>query len=119
MKKGLLLAATQLALAMLVVGKFAYDRETLPRVWMQAKPYDPYLPLRGRYVELRLIDPKADKDARPVIVVYFIPEGVPDPSRLEPGEELWAEVSVPEKGLPRPIQLAVKKNGLITPLQLR
>ena len=29
----------------------------------------------------------------------------------------WAEVTLPRKGAPRPIRLAVKKNGVLTPLQ--
>jgi hypothetical protein len=52
-------------------------------------------------------------------VAYFIPEHVPDPSRRAPGEELWVEVSVPAKGSPRPIRLGVKKDGVLTPLELR
>jgi hypothetical protein len=50
---------------------------------------------------------------------FFIPEHVPDPSVLNPGEELWAEVTVPGKGPPRPIRLGVKKDGKIAPLDLR
>jgi hypothetical protein len=41
-------------------------------------------------------------------VSYFIPENIPDPSRIEPGEQLWVEVSVPRRGSPRPLRLAVK-----------
>jgi hypothetical protein len=115
MKKGLILAAVQLVLAMSVVGKFAYDRETLPRQWMKAEPHDPYIPFRGRYVQLRLRRADGTVDAVP----YFIPDGVPDPSIRKPGEELWVEVSVPNKGAPRPIRLAVRKNGQFTPLELR
>ena len=51
-------------------------------------------------------------------LAYFIPEHVADPSRRAPGEELWVEVTIPKKGPPRPIQLGVKKNGVITPLKL-
>jgi hypothetical protein len=54
----------------------------------------------------------------PVRIAYFIPEHVPDPSRRDADEELWAEVTVPRAGPPRPIQLGVKKNGVITPLGL-
>lgn len=54
----------------------------------------------------------------PVRIAYFIPEHVPDPSRRAAEEELWAEVTVPRAGPPRPIQLGVKKNGIITPLGL-
>jgi len=51
-------------------------------------------------------------------LAYFIPEHVPDPSRRQPGEELWVEVTVPKAGPPRPIRLGVKKDGVITPLDL-
>jgi uncharacterized membrane-anchored protein len=115
MKKGLILAAIQLVLAMSVVAKFQYDRETLPRQWMKAEPYDPYMPFRGRYVHLRLRQP----DGLVHNVPYFIPEGVPDPSIRARDEELWVEASVPKQGAPRPIRLAVKKNGVMTPLDLQ
>jgi hypothetical protein len=52
-------------------------------------------------------------------VAFFIPEHVPDPSRRAPGEELWAEVTVPRSGPPRPIRLGVMKEGRLTPLDLR
>jgi len=52
-------------------------------------------------------------------IAFFIPEHIPDPSRRPPGEELWVEVTVPPKGPPRPIQLGVKKNGVLTPLALK
>jgi hypothetical protein len=48
---------------------------------------------------------------------FFIAEHVPDPSRRGPGEELWVEVSVPAKGIPRPIRLGVRKDGVLTPLE--
>ena len=53
-------------------------------------------------------------------VAFFIPEHAPDPTILKPGEELWVELSVPPKGEPRPLRLAVKKpDGTFTPLELR
>jgi len=52
-------------------------------------------------------------------VAFFIPEHVPDPSRRPPGEELWAEVTIPRGGPPRPIRLGVMKDGRLTPLDLR
>jgi hypothetical protein len=52
-------------------------------------------------------------------VAFFIPEHVRDPSRRGPGEELWVDVSVPERGSPRPIRLGVKRDGLLAPLELR
>jgi hypothetical protein len=51
-------------------------------------------------------------------LAFFIPEHVPDPSIRQPGEELWVEVTVPKSGAPRPIRLGVKKDGVITPLDL-
>ena len=41
-------------------------------------------------------------------VAFFLPEDAPDPTRLEPGQELWAEVTVPRDGPPRPIRLEVR-----------
>jgi hypothetical protein len=116
MKKGLIVAVIQVALALAVTGKFVYDRYTLPRVWVKTAPYDPYLPLRGRYVSLRLEGETSQLQQR---VAFFIPQDIPDPSRRAPGEELWVEVSVPKRGAPRPIQLGVKKDGVLTPLDLR
>jgi hypothetical protein len=51
-------------------------------------------------------------------VVFFIPEHAETP-RLGGGTELWAEVTVPKKGPPRPIQLAVKSGDKWTPLTYR
>jgi hypothetical protein len=52
-------------------------------------------------------------------VAFFIPEHVADPSRRPAGEELWAEVTLPGSGPPRPIRLGVMKNGRLEPLDLR
>jgi hypothetical protein len=114
-RKGLLVCAIHMALLIAVGGKFLVDRATLPRVWVRALPYDPSLPIRGRYVRLRVEAPGTSTGP----VAFFIPEHVPDPSRRAPGEELWVEVTVPKKGPPRPIRLGVKKNGVLTPLALR
>src|SRR5262249_59626306 len=51
-------------------------------------------------------------------VAFFIPEHAMDPTWRLRGEELWAEVTVPRKGAPRPIRLAVKKGETFTPLDL-
>jgi hypothetical protein len=51
-------------------------------------------------------------------LAYFIPEHIPDPSRLAPGEQLWVEVTLPRRGAPRPIRLGVKRAGVLTPLDL-
>ena len=50
-------------------------------------------------------------------VAFFIPEHIDDPSLRAAGEELWAEVTVPRRGPPRPIRLGVKQgDGEIVPL---
>ena len=112
--KGLLLALLHLMLVLSVAGKYYMDRTRLPRVWVRTMPFDPNLPIRGRYVRLRLTGSVEVTGA----VAFFIPEHVPDPSRRPAGEELWVEVSVPAKGPPRPIRLGVKKDGVLTPLDL-
>jgi hypothetical protein len=52
-------------------------------------------------------------------VDFYIPEHASDPSRLKPGQELWIEVTVPPKGPPRPIQLALKDNSAWRPLAIQ
>jgi hypothetical protein len=152
-------AVLQCLIVLSVAGKYAIDRERLPRAWARALPVDPNLPIRGRYVSLRLqvdlLDSRPEVSGGPVQlsaqngrliatlvmppvdsgtilagdhahgwslaepVAFFIPERVPDPSHRAPGEELWVEVSVPSQGPPRPLRLGVKKDGALTPLELR
>ena len=52
--KGIAVAAFDCLLMLSVAGKYYLDRERLPRVWAQATPVDPNLPVRGRYVSLRV-----------------------------------------------------------------
>lgn len=182
-QKGWLVAALHLTMIGSLGAKMLYDRKTRPRAWARVVPYDPELPIRGRYVSLQLqlsvpaLRPPDDRyrDQRwwqsppvPVIlsaengrvvarkeegvsdadlyrldrdavifrrdwrrpgeylqvlrdpVLFFIPEHVQDPSIRAPGEELWVEVTLPKKGPPRPIRLAViKQDGTFTPLDLR
>ncbi|HJV91611.1 MAG TPA: hypothetical protein VJ623_14970 [Holophagaceae bacterium] len=54
LRKGLLLGAIQLLLVLSLGGKLLLDRATRPRVWLRAAPVDPDLPIRGRYVSLRV-----------------------------------------------------------------
>lgn len=53
-RKGLVLLGVQLILVLSVVGKYAYERKTSPRVWTRAAQFDPELPMRGRYLALQL-----------------------------------------------------------------
>ena len=160
-------AGLALALAhVVIVGslglKLLADRATLPRGWARTQPFDPDLPIRGRYVRLRLEMPfvgvplgkrageyrearliatgdrvqavldnsgpvsvRLDSTGSGLIagldqpVAFFIPEHIPDPSLRPPGEELWAEVTVPRRGSPRPIRLAVRRGESFTPLDIR
>ncbi len=51
--------------------------------------------------------------------LFFIGEHVTDPSFRRAGETLWFEATIPKKGPPRPIQLAVSKpDGKFEPLNL-
>jgi hypothetical protein len=54
LQKGLILAGAQLALVASLAAKYAMDRARLPRVWVQTVAYDPNLPIRGRYLSVRL-----------------------------------------------------------------
>jgi len=47
---------------------------------------------------------------------FYIAEHATDPTRLQHGQELWIEVTIPPKGPPRPLQLALKDNGTWKPL---
>lgn len=49
-------------------------------------------------------------------VDFYIAEHAANPASVKPGQELWIEVTIPPKGPPRPIQLALKQNGAWTPL---
>jgi hypothetical protein len=172
-RKGIILAALQLAIVASLAAKYAIDRVRFPRVWAQTVAYDPDLPIRGRYLSVRLRveadrvygvsqPPKSIQgnfwgEMRDVYlhaengrlvaspapgptglsvtrwktrsgdwvaalsepVAYFLPEHAIDPSRRQTGEELWVEVTVPKKGPPRPIRLAVKKGNTFTPLEIK
>jgi hypothetical protein len=64
---------------------------------------------------------RALENASSVIVntesTYFLPEHARDPSHLQPGQELWVEATIPRKGPPRPIRLAVKQNDTLSPIE--
>jgi hypothetical protein len=168
--RGLVGAVVQVGLVASLGAKLLYDRLALPRVWVLTAPFDPSLPIRGRYVRLQLVvEPRGIPEKKPGSVrepgtavilqvegdklvadrnpqelrydpaelhviftgpkeqkqavldksmAFFIPEHLPDPSRRQPGQELWVEVTVPKKGPPRPIRLGVKQqDGPIVPLQ--
>lgn len=71
--KGLLIALAHIAIVTSLGAKLLYDRSTRPRVWARTTPYDPDLPIRGRYVSLQL-------EVEPV--------GIERPTP-QPGRERW------------------------------
>lgn len=186
-KTSIVLLLIQLVIVSSIAAKYYYQRATCPRVWVKAAAYDPDLPMRGRYLSLRLTVngcestlpsafeakfprnsdgttrkggfhvrwgsevhfraklkvedgklvairiPEADESSKGVEVTampdsacdamrlqepvdFYIAEHANDPSRLLQGQELWMEVTVPPKGPPRPLQLALKENGAWKPL---
>jgi len=54
MHKAFILTGLHLALVLSLGAKLRLDRATRPRAWFKAGPVDPVLPIRGRYVSLRL-----------------------------------------------------------------
>ena len=54
-RRSLLLALVQVLLVFGLIGRYAWDRARYPRAWFRALPYDPNLPIRGRYLALRLV----------------------------------------------------------------
>lgn len=169
-RSGLLLAALQSALLLAIGGQMLLERMVLPRGWVITEAVDPNLPIRGRYIVLRVAAPAKELrdlpagrvrfvvrhgqveainasnaqpgsseplpaslriDGRGTMALlnqplaFFLPPDVPDPSnRPQPGsqgERLWVEVTLPRRGLPRPIRLGLgpENGGAITPLQLR
>ena len=53
-RKGLIVAVLHVVIVAGVGVKLLVDRATRPRVWARTAPYDPELPIRGRYVRLSL-----------------------------------------------------------------
>jgi hypothetical protein len=49
-------------------------------------------------------------------VLFFIPDSTNFPV-LKSGQQIWVEVTVPAHGPPRPIRLAIKQNGTLTPIR--
>lgn len=146
--RGLALALGQGALLLLLGGQMLLERTIRPRGWALTQPVDPQLPIRGRYVALRVVVPViaaagevgtlAVRQGRlvslggggvqaignssrelPEPVAFFIPPDLPDPSLRPGGERLWVELTLPGSGPPRPIRLGRETNGRIEPLRLR
>ncbi|MBM5822600.1 MAG: hypothetical protein FJ082_09150 [Cyanobacteria bacterium K_Offshore_surface_m2_011] len=61
--RGLLVALLQGGLLLSLGGQLLLDRATRPRGWILSEPVDPYLPIRGRYVNLALLVPAPEVPA--------------------------------------------------------
>jgi hypothetical protein len=123
-RKGLILAAFQCLLALSLSGKLLYDRATCPRVWVKTAQWDPNLPIRGRYLALRLTPESGTQwygETNGQMVLFFVPEHTLPFEIMRwrrDAPELWAEVTIPRKGPPRPIRLALKKAGKLELLEV-
>jgi hypothetical protein len=49
---------------------------------------------------------------------FFIPEHL-ETGAIRAAQELWMEATIPRKGPPRPIRLAMKKDGVLMPFAIR
>ena len=125
MARAIAVALIQATLVCSLGANLLYDRATCPRVWVKAAPYDPTLPIRGRYLSLILVpEPGASYFDRTSHqrVAFFLPENRTEVEHLQfdrNAPELWAEVTIPRKGPPRPIRLGIKKDGQIEPVDAR
>jgi hypothetical protein len=91
--KGLVLAAVHVGLVASLGAKLLYDRAIRPRVWTLAAPYDPNLPIRGRYVSLQLVvEPRGVRETKPGSVSQP-PQSIN--LRVE-GNRLVAEANAPQ-----------------------
>lgn len=97
MRSGLLVAAVHVALVASLGAKLVIDRSTYPRVWARTSPVDPDLPIRGRYVSLRLEVVPGPGLSLP-----------PERPRTGPNGTTWTQPAEP-----RPITLEVRDGQLV------
>ena len=113
-RKALILAALQCVIVLSLTGKLLYDRASRPRVWVKTRPWDPSLPIRGRYLALRLAPQPTDEffdRTNEQSVLFFVPERITELEKARTNSrdlEIWAEVTIPSSGPPRPIRLGTK-----------
>lgn len=95
-RKALLLTALHLALVAGLGGKFLIDRTTRPRVWLRTAPVDPDLPIRGRYVRLRVEVPVQGAQLPPPLTEK---EQEVQPWRLRAEHDLQVALEATPEGL--------------------
>ena len=92
MSRAAVVVAIQLVIVCSLGGKLLYDRHTRPRAWFKSERYDPNLPIRGRYLSMRMEvnDPRSPEELermfRNEIAFYKSPKGNP-PSFYSFGRE--------------------------------
>lgn len=90
----------------------AQDGKLAPRLAKDAQPE-----------ETELLTQRSDQPCEMATlsapVEFFVPEHEKGPFPLKPGEELWAQVTVPPSGPPRPVRLAVSDGKSWRVLDLR
>jgi len=81
------------------------------------------LPARALDADGFTVGPEAIRQGRdgamvllPQRLAFFIPAEADDPSQRPAADPLWAEVTLPWRGPPRPIRLGQERQGRITPL---
>ena len=96
MRKGLIVALLHVSIVASLGAKLQFDRATRPRVWARTAPVDPNLPIRGRYVRLRIeADPSADLaagDARYVQVALSVKDGRLVAERDPDSTKIYADI---------------------------
>lgn len=124
-RRALILAALQCVMVLSLTGKLLYDRASRPRVWVKTLPRDPSLPIRGRYLALRLSPQPGDEyfdRTNDQFVLFFVPEHITELEKTRSNSrdlEIWAEVTIPRSGPPRPIRLGAKsKDGQLQPISI-
>ncbi len=103
LRKGILLGGLHLVLVLSLGGKLLVDRATRPRMWVKTAPVDPSLPIRGRYVSLRVEVP---------VTGVELPALRPRPSHLkdtDPWPPVWETHAVQVDLVPAPAGLTARK----------
>ena len=89
LSKGMLLALLQVLLVCTLGAKLLYDRGHRPRVWIKTATFDPNLPIRGRYLSLRLEVPAEGFTLRSQPSLYL---------KDKDGKPKMEEIAVPSRG---------------------
>ena len=96
MRKGLIVAVLHVGLVASLGAKLQVDRATRPRVWVRTAPVDPNLPIRGRYVRLRIeADPSPDLlagDSRYVPIALSVKDGRLVAARDPESRKIYADM---------------------------